>query len=92
LQAQVTTAKEEHFLNHWDGVVEAAAGLQQTVSYLMKSPDLPLLHKSTIEKASAEMTGAIAKLRESARKKDQAETLELIRQIHNKIHELQELK
>lgn len=92
LQAQVTTAKEEHFLNRWDSVAEAAAGLQQTAPYLMRASDMPVSQKPAITKASTEISGNIAKLRDAARRKDQAETLELIRLLHNQIRELQELK
>jgi hypothetical protein len=92
LSAQTNAAKEEHFLNHWDGLVEAATGLELSAAYLVKAPDLPLAHKAKIEKSADEMQSNIVKLRETARKKEQTESLELIRRLHNQIHEVQDLK
>jgi hypothetical protein len=92
LAAQTNTAKEEHFLNHWDGVFDATNALEQSGSYLLKAPDLPQAHKATIEKASTEFNENIVKLREAARRKDQTEALELIRRLHNQIRDLQDLK
>lgn len=92
LAAQTNTAKDEHFLNHWDAVVDASVGLEQSAGYLLKAPDLPLLQKARIEKSATDLNGQILKLREAARKKDQAESLELIRRIHNQVRELQDLK
>ena len=92
LSAQVNTAKDEHFLNHWDAVVEASVGLQQSADYLLRSPDLPPIHRVAIEKSSKELSADILKLRDTARKKEQSESLELIRRIHNKVRELQDLK
>ncbi len=92
LAAQANTAKEEHFLNHWDGVIDAATGIENSTAYVLKAPDFPMLHKSKIEKSSSELQTNAGKLREAARKKDQTESLDLIRRIHNQIHELQELK
>jgi len=92
LAAQTNAAKEEHFLNRWDGLVDSTVSLDQSAVYLMRSADLPALHKASIEKSSEEMKGNIAKLREAARRKDQTESLDLIRRIHNQIREMQELK
>ena len=92
LAAQTNSAKEEHFLNHWDGVVEAATALERSNSYLLKAPDLSPAHKATIEKTSGEINGEIIKLRDAARRKDQTESLELIRLLHNQIRDLQDLK
>ncbi len=92
LAAQTNSAKEEHFLNHWDGVADAATALEQSSSYLLKAPDLPPTHKAAIEKTSADLNGEIVKLRDAARRKDQTEALELIRQLHNQIRDLQDMK
>jgi hypothetical protein len=92
LSAQANTAKEEHFLSNWDGVVDASAGIENSTAYILKAPDLPILHRSKIEKSSSELHSNAVKLREAARKKDQTESLDLIRRIHNQIHELQEFK
>lgn len=92
LSAQTNAAKEEHFLNRWDGLVDATVTLEQSTSYLTRSPDLPPTHKATIEKSAEELKANIVKLREAARKKDQNESLELIRRMHNQIRDLQDLK
>jgi hypothetical protein len=92
LSSQTNAAKDEHFLNRWDGVIEVSVGLEQTASYLLRSPDLPTSHKPKIEKTSTELNSNILKLREAARRKDQTESLELIRRIHNQVKDLQELK
>jgi hypothetical protein len=92
LSSQTNAAKDEHFLNRWDGLIDAAAGLEQTSTYLLRSPDLPSAHKPKIEKTSTELHTNILKLREAARRKDQTESLELIRRIHNQVKDLQELK
>lgn len=92
LSAQTNTAKEEHFLNHWDAVVDASSNLERSASYLLKSPDLPPTHKATIEKSAGELQANIVKLREAALKKDQGESLELIRRVHNQVRDLQDLK
>ena len=92
LSAQTNAAKEEHFLNHWDGLVDATLSLEQSAGYVLKSPDLPVSHKARIETAAGELNIHILKLREAARQKDQTESLEMIRRIHNQVRELQELK
>jgi hypothetical protein len=92
LAAQTNSAKEEHFLNHWDALADLATSLEQSAAYLSKAPDLPPLGKERFEKAAGEMQANIIKLREAARKKDQTESLELIRRLHNDIRELQDLK
>jgi hypothetical protein len=92
LAAQTNSAKEEHFLNHWDGVADAATALEQSGGYLLKAPDLPPAHKAAIEKASRQLNGDIVKLRDAARRKDQSEALELIRRLHNQIRDLQDMK
>jgi hypothetical protein len=91
LSAQINTAKDEHFLNHWDAVVDASVALEHSAGYLVKAPDLTPAGRTRVEKAAAELTGNIVKLREAARKKDEAESLELIRRIHNAVRELQDL-
>ncbi len=58
LAAQTNTAKEEHFLNHWDGVVDASNNLERSASYLLKAPELPPTHTATIEKSAGEETRA----------------------------------
>jgi len=92
LSAQTTTAKEEHFLNQWDGLVEATVSLEQSTGYLLRAPDVPAVHRPAYEKASAELKIQIVKLRESARRKDQTESLESIRIIHNQVRDLQDLR
>ena len=92
LAAQTDTAKESHFLNRWDAVVDGTLGLEQSAGYLLKSPDVPAFHKVRIEKSARELTADILALRESARRKDQVESLEMIRRIHNRVRDLQELK
>jgi hypothetical protein len=92
LSAQANTAKEEHFLNHWEGVVDAAIGMDHSAAYLLKSPDLPPFHKARIEKEASQLKADIVNLRQAARNKDQTESLELIRRIHNQIREMQDLK
>ena len=92
LAAQTDRAKEEHFMNRWDGVVDASTALEQSSTYLLKAPDLPPAHKATFEKSSAELNANIVKFREAAQRKDQTETLELIRRLHNEIRDLQDLK
>jgi len=92
LNAQTNAAKEDHFLNRWDGLVDTSVSLEQTAGYLTRSADLPPTHKMTIEKAGELMKADIMKLREAARRKDEVESLELIRRVHNRVRELQELK
>ena len=92
LSAQTNAAKEEHFLNHWDALVDASLSLEQSASYVLKSPDLPAIHKAQIEKTAAELNTDILKLRAAARQKDQTESLEMIRRIHTQVRELQDLK
>ncbi len=92
LSAQTKTAKEEHFMNRWDGIVDASVALEQSANYLLRSPDLPPTHKAAIEKTSGEIKSDILKLREAARKKDQSESLELIRRLHNEVRGLQDYK
>ncbi|MCE9529896.1 MAG: hypothetical protein K8T89_01950 [Planctomycetes bacterium] len=92
LAAQTDTAKEEHFLNQWDELVNASVSLEQSTKFLLRSPDLPVSHKPQIEKASTTLNTQILKLREAARRKDQTESLESIRLIHNQIRDLQDLK
>jgi hypothetical protein len=92
LAAQTNSAKEDHFLNRWDGVVDSATSLELSVGYLMKAPDLPPTHKASIEKASVELKANIVKLREAAMKHDQADSLDLIRRLHNQIRTLQDMK
>lgn len=92
LSAQTNTAKDEHFLNRWDAVVDASVALEQSAGYLLRAPDLPAAHKVKIEKSAGELNANILKLREAARRKDQAESLELIRRVHNQVRDLQDLK
>ena len=92
LSAQTNAAKEEHFLNHWDALVDVSLTLEQSAGYLLKSPDLPPTHKVQIEKTVGDLNVNILRLREAGRRKDQTESLEMIRRIHNEIRELQELK
>lgn len=92
LAAQTNTAKEELFLEKWDGLADAATALDQSASYLLKSPDLPMVHKATFEKSANGLKQDVTKLRDGAKSKDQSQTLEAIRRIHNQVRELQDLK
>jgi hypothetical protein len=92
LATQTNTAKEELFLNHWDALADISTNLERSAGYLLKAPDLPPTHKAAIEKSTGELQGSIVKLREAARKKDQNDSLELIRRLHNQVRDLQDLK
>jgi hypothetical protein len=92
LSAQTNAAKEDHFLNRWDGLVDSSVTLEQSASYITRSPDLPPAHRALIEKSAGEMKTSIVKLREAARQKNETESLELIRRLHNQVRDLQDLK
>ena len=92
LSAQTDSAKDAHFLNQWDGLVDVTLQLEQSAGYVMRAPDLPEAHKARLQTVTLELTANIKKLREAARAKDQAESLELIRRIHNQVRDLQEPK
>ena len=92
LAAQTNSAKDNHFLNQWDGLVDVTLQLEQTTGYLMRAPDLPEAHKARIQNDAVALTSNVKKLREAARAREQAESLELIRRIHNQVRDLQDIK
>ena len=92
LAAQINSAKDAHFLNQWDGVVDSSLQLEQSAGYLMRSPDLADANKPRVQKETTALVSNIKEMREAARVKDEVKSLELIRRIHNQIRELQDLR
>lgn len=92
LSAQTNSAKDAHFLNQWDTVVDVSLQLEQSAGYLMRSPDLAEAQRPRVQKIATDLKTNIVKLRETARAKDQAESLECIRRIHNSVRDLQDVR
>lgn len=92
LSAQINTAKDAHFLNQWDSLVDTTMQLEQSAGYLMRAPDLTDANKPRVQNETTTLVTNIKQLRESARGKDEAKSLELIRRIHNQVRDLQEMR
>ncbi len=92
LSAQINSAKDAHFLNQWDSLVDATLQLEQSAGYLMRSPDLAEANRPRLQKETATLVSNIKQLREAARGKDEVKSLELIRHVHNQVRDLQDIR
>ncbi len=88
LVAQTNSARDEHFLNHWDRLAEIALALEQSAIYLPKSTNVPPSRQATLAQDSASLIQNIRLLQTTARLREETKALEAIRRIHNQIREL----
>jgi len=87
-RSQTARANEAFFIDNWQGVEEAARGLEQTAQYLAKAEDVPSKHKDTLVTQAGDL-GKLAKaLRESAAVKDEKKINEVFPKLQVKVREM----
>jgi hypothetical protein len=85
---QATRATEAFYVNDWNAVEEAARGLEQTATYLVKAEDVPTKHKDTLATASTDLGKMAKALIASAKSKDQKKTNALMGEINAKVRDM----
>jgi hypothetical protein len=87
-RAFATSATEAFYVDKWGDVEIAAIGLEETARILPKSPDIPMSLQGTLASQSTALLTDVQSLRESAKKKDEDKTNELLQRIHFRVRKM----
>jgi hypothetical protein len=85
---QASAANEAFYVDKWAEVQEAAAALEKTARYLLKTTDVPAKLKESLPNRVEELTKLTAQLREAAKAQDVKKANEALQQINLKVREL----
>ena len=83
-----TSATEAFYIDKWPEVEAAAIGLEETARLLPKSPDVPAPLKASLMSQSTALLADVQTLRESAKKKDEDKTNEVLQRIHLRVRKM----
>src|SRR5262245_23624673 len=87
-RALATSATEAFYVDKWTDVEAAAIALEETARVLPKAPDIPAPLKDSLTSQSTALLADIEILRESARKKDEDKTNEVLQRIHFRVRKM----
>ena len=87
-RALAARATELTYVGNWEGLQEAARGLDQTAEYLAKATDVPPKHADTIKTVSADMRKQSRELIVAASTKNDKKTDEVLGRINRLVREM----
>src|SRR5262245_15882294 len=83
-----TSATEAFYVDRWPEVESAAVNLEETARILPKSPDVPPTLRASLDAHSTALLADVQILRESAKKKDEDKTNEVLQRIHLRVRKM----
>lgn len=87
-RALATSATEAFYVDKWPEVEAAAVGLEETARVLPKAPDIPATLKDSVTSQSTALLTDVQTLRESAKKRDEDKTNEVLQRIHFRVRKM----